>query len=1203
MLNELGEEAYVGNAKLTSPKLRTPKLTNELMVEHFKSGCTPVALYPEVVEGNPLGTAMIARWLLNKPGKLSKPIEIADDDLVFYHDTWCLPEGQTGDRLFVHTLNSSIFHNRDNPLDQQRSDACYYANKFFISGKDVLPEHKSLISLGQNIPRTPEEIAEILRSVEVLYCYEPSELISEARACGCPVIFVRSEYWKLEADDNHHNIPGTAIYGEPDALAKAKERFISTTVFEDRLIESSWRHVRALVERVYSESATPKATSTPNQLTGLRDYWEIPASERVRHTEIFASLLERGPYNQGDLQYQIFRQRKSMQEIDGQLFAERMMKWSHRPQFNVVIQAYSGEEALLADTLDTIGAQWYPDWHLIIVAEFAASSPELLDIPQITWVHAPPIEHVKLINEVLTQTPGDWLCLLEVGCTLESHALISFGDTINAIPSAKLIYCDEDKSAVNGLNTEPHFRFGFNLEYLRSSYCLGPCLIIDKQTVAEAGGITYLGIPGQYDIALKFSEFLPIDAFVHQANILLHTPTIGLRDMDPDAEQKVVRSHLDRLGVVAAISDGLGSGTQCIKYSVTGTPKVSIVIPSHEQPGYLLHCIESLLAETAYPNFELIIVLHKTNDPDALALIADLKNRQELVGRLSVLKNNLPFNYAALCNQGALAASGEYVIFLDNDTEFIQPTWLEILLGFAQREKVAAVSPRLSRPDGKFSIINQAPRVLGMAPLAGAMMGNSANLVTPGYFGNFQVSQEVSALSGSCLLVKKSIFDQFGGFDEVNTPVHEPVLELCLRLRQAGHKLIWTPWADIVHHNRITRNGISTDRLMATELEFGIAREQDWILGKYTKQISNDPYYHPNLSLQKPFEIEDQIIIKWDKQFHERPRILGTPMTAACGQYRMLAPFAVLNDKGLAHCSHIYPVSRNDLRIISPIELARAEPDTYLVQIAITDPQIYQLKRYREFNKGIFFAYSLDDIMGSLPKKHYNYNFQIREGKTRLRQSLALVDRLIVSTEPIADFCQGMIDDIVTIPNMLEGKRWLGHESKRGVDKKPRVGWAGAMQHLGDLELIKEVVEATADEVEWVFMGMCPAFLKPYVYEEHGFVDFDHYPAKLASLNLDLAIAPLEDNIFNEGKSNLRLLEYGIMGWPVVCSDVYPYRTNHAPVKRVKNNAKEWIEAIRERINNLEATYKEGDTLKEWVLKHYILEDHINEWLNSLTTR
>jgi hypothetical protein len=166
--------------------------------------------------------------------------------------------------------------------------------------------------------------------------------------------------------------------------------------------------------------------------------------------------------------------------------------------------------------------------------------------------------------------------------------------------------------------------------------------------------------------------------------------------------------------------------------------------------------------------------------------------------------------------------------------------------------------------------------------------------------------------------------------------------------------------------------------------------------------------------------------------------------------------------------------------------------------------------------------------------------------------------------------------------------------------KKLRVGWAGGGQHHGDLEFIVPVIEATKDEVDWIFMGMCLDQIRPYIKEYHAGVAFDLYPQKLADLDLDLAVAPLEYNNFNMAKTNLRLLEYGVLGWPVLCSDITPYR--NAPVTLVGNNVNHWIKAIREKIHEPDALVKEGQALQQWVLDNYLLEDHLDEWLAALTS-
>jgi glycosyltransferase involved in cell wall biosynthesis len=261
------------------------------------------------------------------------------------------------------------------------------------------------------------------------------------------------------------------------------------------------------------------------------------------------------------------------------------------------------------------------------------------------------------------------------------------------------------------------------------------------------------------------------------------------------------------------------------------------------------------------------------------------------------------------------------------------------------------------------------------------------------------------------------------------------------------------------------------------------------------------------------------------------------------------------------------------------------------------------LQIYREFKPEVQIIFTLDDILHDLPERSSQYRrlkAAYRDARSRLRKVLGFCDRLIVSTEPLRELCLDMIDDIKVVPNRLEAEKWLSQTSARRQSNKPRVGWAGAQQHQGDLELIIDVVKETAGEVDWIFFGMCPDEIKPFIAEEHGFVAIDEYPAKLASLNLDLAIAPLEQHDFNKAKSNLRLLEYGIMGWPVICSDIYPYQTNDAPVIRVSDDTAEWVAAIRQILADPQALVESGERLKRWVKQNYILEDHLHEWLEAL---
>jgi len=242
-----------------------------------------------------------------------------------------------------------------------------------------------------------------------------------------------------------------------------------------------------------------------------------------------------------------------------------------------------------------------------------------------------------------------------------------------------------------------------------------------------------------------------------------------------------------------------------------------------------------------------------------------------------------------------------------------------------------------------------------------------------------------------------------------------------------------------------------------------------------------------------------------------------------------------------------------------------------------------------------FRVFEIDDLITNLPVKSAYRASIAGDIGLRMKEALALCDRLVVSTEPLARAYGKLCDEVRVVPNRLEGARWRGLEPGRRPAGKPRVGWAGAVGHLGDLSLMASVLEATARTVDWVFFGMCPEALMPFVAEFHEWVPLDAYPKKLASLDLDLAIAPLEYNPFNEGKSNLRLLEYGVLGYPVICTDIVPYQGT-LPVTRLKNRHRDWIKTILEMVADREACRRDGARLRDAVLADWMMEDHLDEW-------
>jgi glycosyltransferase involved in cell wall biosynthesis len=379
------------------------------------------------------------------------------------------------------------------------------------------------------------------------------------------------------------------------------------------------------------------------------------------------------------------------------------------------------------------------------------------------------------------------------------------------------------------------------------------------------------------------------------------------------------------------------------------------------------------------------------------------------------------------------------------------------------------------------------------------------------------------------------------------------------------------------------------------------AAERQALYALWLADLGADRAYNPNLTLTGPtVGTETEVEAAWEAPFRPRPRVMAFPLDAqGTGHYRVWGPLAALDRAVLAQYSllPIHGMQARQLRVPSLPELARAAPDTLLIQHGYYDLFLDWIERYRD-HAGAFIVFGQDDNLLDVPEKNSLKASLISGLDRRLARALGCCDRLIVTTEPLVDVYRRFIDDIHVVPNNLDGTRWRGLASLRQAGRKPRVGWAGAQQHLGDLDWLEPVIRRLSREVEWVFMGMCPENLKPFVAEFHEPVPFDDYPAKLATLDLDLAIAPLEIHPFNEGKSDLRLLEYGALGWPVIASDIYPYQGK--PVTCLRNDPGVWVQAIRERVNDLDALAAEGDRLRDWVLAHRMLENNLDGWMRAL---
>ncbi len=921
-----------------------------------------------------------------------------------------------------------------------------------------------------------------------------------------------------------------------------------------------------------------------------------PAAQRARSTLLRQLVRDRGQqmansqHADMDALYPVWVEKHQLSEADGQILAERMMTaWRHRPTVELLTVAAEHDDSRLQETVASLRRQLYKNWRLTVICAAPLQQCKGMQRSQLRWVRHGG-DPVAALNRVAASTTRDWIALIDPGDRLPPHSLFACADYINLHPGWRLLYTDEDEMDDAGDRHDPKFKPDFNLDLLRSTAYIGRFCLVYSETWRSLGGVT--GIEGgeTYDLTLKTLDRFGENSIGHIADVLYHRLDTNSKRLDGDSRSRcellALRAHLDRNGVRASVEPGYLDGTYFIEYRHDESPPlVSIIVPTRNKLEYLRPCINSVLETTSCEFYELIIVDNDSDDPQTLEFLSHVAAVHD---RVRVLRYPHPFNYSAIMNWAAAEARGEYLLLLNNDTHVVHGNWLERMLNHGLRSEVGAVGARLIYADKR---LQHAGVVTGIHDIADHVF-LKLPMDQPGHLGRAQCVQNYSAVTAACMLVRKSVYLEVGGMDEKELAVLYNDVDLCLKIGGSGHKIVWTPYATLIHHgSRSVREHSDKSDLVQRK------SEAHSMVRRWLPSLPHDPAYNRNLTLSRcDSRLETQVDVTWDPCFHDRPRVLAFPFHRwGSGEYRVRAPMRALHDAG---CIQYALMPLNDThRAPHLCELERVAPDVLLLHNTLHDEHLKLLSLYKQYSSA-YRVFGQDDLISALPPKNPYRKSVYPDIEQRIRRALSLCDRLVVSTEPLASAFSTMIDDIVVLPNYIERSRWAGLRSRRRRGPRPRIGWAGAQQHQGDLELLIDVVAATRGDADWVFMGMCPEQIRPLCAEYHSGVTIDRYPEKLASLDLDLAVAPLEVHPFNECKSNLRLLEYGMLGWPVVCSDIAPYYD--APVRRIPNNPEAWIAAIRERIHDLDAAAKEGDLLRDWVRDNWILEDHLDEWLGTL---
>ena len=525
--------------------------------------------------------------------------------------------------------------------------------------------------------------------------------------------------------------------------------------------------------------------------------------------------------------------------------------FAQKPLISIVIPLYCTPLPYLKELLESVRRQSYENWQLCL----ADGSPDdkAKEFIEKHYGREKRIVYRKLeenggisvnTNEAVALAAGEYLMLCDHDDTLEPDALYEIVKAINDT-GADVLYTDEDKVSMDGQHYfDPNFKPDFNLFRLRENNYICHIFVVKKSLTDETGLLR-----SEFDGAQDFDFILrcceKAQKITHIPKVLYHWRChMDSTAADPsskayayEAGRKAVREHYQRLGIDAKVEMTERPGWYRSHVKVQGNPLISVIIPNKDHTDDLELCLFSMTRKSTYRNYEILIVENNSEKEETFEYYKKLPDRYP---KARVLTWEKEFNYSAINNFAAKEAKGEYLLFLNNDVEILTPDWMEEMLQNCQQEDVAAVGAKLYYPD---DTIQHAGVVLGLGGIAGHIMCR-ASREDPGYFGRMISVQEISAVTAACMMVKKSDFDAVGGLDETFQVAFNDI-DLCMKFRAAGKKIIFTPYAELYHYESKSRGLEDTP-----EKQFRFDKEVKRFQEKWAQQLEmGDPYYSPNLSV------------------------------------------------------------------------------------------------------------------------------------------------------------------------------------------------------------------------------------------------------------------------------------------------------------------------------------------------------------------
>jgi len=534
---------------------------------------------------------------------------------------------------------------------------------------------------------------------------------------------------------------------------------------------------------------------------------------------------------------------------------ESSRHFPRRPLISILVPVYNTPEKWLSKAIASVGAQTYSNWELCL-ADDASTAPHIrpllekyaADDPRIKVCFRPKNGHISAAsNSALELATGEFIALLDHDDELTPHALYEIVSAHNADPTTDFFYSDEDKIDEEGHRHEPYFKPDFLPDLFLGQNYTSHLTVYRAALMRQAGGFR-VGYEGSqdWDLALRVVSLMPDHKKIrHIPKILYHWRAIpgstallsSEKNYPVKAAKKALSDHFARLQQKVELIPVPGDHWR-VKYPLPAKPPlVSLLIPTRNGLKFLQRCVDSILEKTTYPNYEILIIDNGSDDPATLAYFKTVAAKKFV----RVIPYDAPFNYSAINNFAAKQAKGTVLGLLNNDLEVIHADWLDEMVAQALRPAIGCVGAMLYYPN---DTVQHAGVIIGLGGVAGHAF-RDFNRGTEGVFNRARLVQNYGAVTAACLLIRKEIFDQVGGLDEKHLAVAFNDVDFCLKVRAAGYLNLWTPFAELYHHESASRGVEDTP-----EKHERFRGEVETMMQRWEKELKHDPAYNPNLTLE-----------------------------------------------------------------------------------------------------------------------------------------------------------------------------------------------------------------------------------------------------------------------------------------------------------------------------------------------------------------